>query len=336
MEVAPNKVEQSMNDAMGQLFEMPETSGDEKLKVPDTKAEAEAVQTTEETPQEEIEPVEQAEEVEAADDDSDLLEYEADDDVEIETEQVDTPDHLYPVKIDGKEEMWTLEKLQQSAAGQGYINKRMQEIAGLEKNYKSELEALTAQRQQMLAFFEQAKNGIQEPTPPSSELFDQDPIGYMQEKLKYDESKAQYDAQVTQMNQLQTQQSAANEARLQEYTMNQAQLLTQRLPDIADPEKGEAIKQGIAEAGEYYGFTAEELGSVRDHRYILAMHDAMRYRQLVAKKAKATSPKKESIATVKAGSKKRPQSQSERSRKDALKRLRQTGDPKDAMALIFE
>lgn len=331
---APNKVEQSMNDAMDQILEGPEQSGD-NLQVPDTQANAEAEQPIDEIPQEEIEPVDQAEEVEAADEDSDLLDYEAED-VEIETEQVETTDHLYPVKIDGKEEMWTLDKLQQSAAGQGYINKRMQEIASVEKNYKSELEALTAQRQQMLAFFEQAQNGIQEPTPPSSELFNDDPIGYMQEKLKYDESKTQYDAKVAQMNQLQTQQSAANEARLQEYTANQAQLLTQRLPEIADPKKGEAIKQGIASAGEYYGFTPEELGSVRDHRYILAMHDAMRYRNLVAKKAKATSPKKESIATVKAGSKKRPLSQSERSRKDAMKRLRQTGDPKDAMPLIFE
>lgn len=337
MEIAPNKVEQSLNDAMGQLFETPETSGDENLKVPDTQAEAEVVEATEETPQEEIEPVEETEEVEAAEDDSDLLDYEADDDVEIETEQVETPDHLYPVKIDGKEEMWTLERLTQSAAGQGYIQKRMQEIAGLEKHYKSEIEALNTQRQRELEFFQKAKDqGLQEPTPPSSELFNDDPIGYMQEKLKYDESKAQYDARVAQLAQLQQQQQAANDQQLQEYTRNQAQLLTERLPDIAHPDKGEAIKKGIAEVGEYYGFTMEEMGSVRDHRYILAMHDAMRYRQLVAKKAKATSGKKESIAPVKAGSKKRPQSRSERSRKDAMKRLRQTGDPRDAMPLIFE
>lgn len=332
---APNKVEQSMNDAMEQLLEVPEQSGDENLNVPDTNSEA--VQATEEVPQQEPETVEQADQEEVADDDSDLLEYEADDDVEIETEQVDTPDHLYPVKIDGKEEMWTLEKLQQSAAGQGYINKRMQEIASVEKNYKSEIEALTTQRQEMLAFFEQAKEtGLQEPTLPSSELFNDDPIGYMQEKLKYDESKAQYDAKLAQMTKIYQDQQVANEQRLQEYTMNQAQLLTDRLPDIAHPEKGEAIKKGISEVGEYYGFTQEEMGKVRDHRYILAMHDAMRYRQLVQKKAAATSGKKESIATVKAGAKKRPQSQSERSRKDAMKRLRQTGDPKDAMPLIFE
>ena len=182
----------------------------------------------------------------------------------------------------------------------------MQEVSGLEKDLKAQNEQVTVQRQQMLDFFNQAKDqGLQEPVPPSADLFDSDPIAYMQEKLKYDESKTQHDAKVTQLNQLQMQQNTANEARLQEYTMNQAQLLTEKLPDIADPDKGEAIKKGIAETGEFYGFTPEELGSVRDHRYILAMHDAMRYRQLVQKKAKATSGKRESLGTVKAGAKKK-------------------------------
>ena len=260
-----------MSEATNQMTEVLENI----LQVPDTPTETEAVETTEEIPQEAIEAVEQTEEVEVeeADDDSDLLEFEETEETEETDEAEEQPDNLIPVKIDGNEEMWTLDQLKQSAAGQGYINKRMQEIASVEKNFKSEIEQLTLQRQQMLDFFNQAKDqGLQEPVPPSADLFDSDPIAYMQEKLKYDESKTQHDAKVTQMNELQTQQNAANEARLQEYTMNQAQLLTEKLPEIADPDKGEAIKKGIAETGEFYGFTAEELGSVRDHRYILAMH----------------------------------------------------------------
>jgi len=282
------------------------------LNVPDTPTETEAVETTDEAPQEEIEAVEQTEEVEVdeADDDSDLLEFEADNE-DIEDEQIDatlelSDDLEIEYKSDGEMRKKTLGELKRGAAGQDYIQRRMQEVSGLEKDLKTQNDQLAAQRQQMLDFFNQAKDqGLQEPVPPSADLFDSDPIAYMQEKLKYDESKTQHDAKVAQMNELQTQQNAANEARLQEYTMNQAQLLTEKLPEIADPKKGEAIKKGIAETGEFYGFTAEELGSVRDHRYILAMHDAMRYRQLVQKKAKATSGKKESLGTVKAGAKKK-------------------------------
>mgnify|MGYP004377361705 CR=1 FL=1 len=323
-----------MSEATNQMTEVLENI----LQVPDTPTETEAVETTEEIPQEAIEAVEQTEEVEVeeADDDSDLLEFEETEETEETDEAEEQPDNLIPVKIDGNEEMWTLDQLKQSAAGQGYINKRMQEIASVEKNFKSEIEQLTLQRQQMLDFFNQAKDqGLQEPVPPSADLFDSDPIAYMQEKLKYDESKTQHDAKVTQMNELQTQQNAANEARLQEYTMNQAQLLTEKLPEIADPDKGEAIKKGIAETGEFYGFTAEELGSVRDHRYILAMHDAMRYRQLVQKKAKATSGKKESLGTVKAGAKKKATAYTAKQKQKAQSDMQKTGSVEDVAKFLL-
>ena len=323
-----------MAEATNQMTEVLENI----LQVPDTPTETEAVETTEEIPQEAIEAVEQTEEVEVeeADDDSDLLEFEETEETEETDEAEEQPDNLIPVKIDGNEEMWTLDQLKQSAAGQGYINKRMQEIASVEKNFKSEIEQLTLQRQQMLDFFNQAKDqGLQEPVPPSADLFDSDPIAYMQEKLKYDESKTQHDAKVTQMNELQTQQNAANEARLQEYTMNQAQLLTEKLPEIADPDKGEAIKKGIAETGEFYGFTAEELGSVRDHRYILAMHDAMRYRQLVQKKAKATSGKKESLGTVKAGAKKKATAYTAKQKQKAQSDMQKTGSVEDVAKFLL-
>ena len=325
-----------MSEATNQMTEVLE----QILNVPDTPVEEETKteQVIEDTPQEEIEPTNEPEEVEAeeADDDSDLLEFEETEETEETDEAEEQPDNLIPVKIDGNEEMWTLDQLKQSAAGQRYINKRMQEIASVEKNYKSEIEQLTLQRQQMLDFFNQAKDqGLQEPVPPSADLFDSDPIAYMQEKLKYDESKKSYDAKVTQMNELQTQQNAANEARLQEYTMNQAQLLTEKLPEIADPNKGEAIKKGIAETGEFYGFTAEELGSVRDHRYILAMHDAMRYRQLVQKKAKATSGKKESLGTVKAGAKKKATAYTAKQKQKAQSDMQKSGSVDDVAKFLL-
>ena len=325
-----------MSEATNQMTEVLE----QILNVPDTPVEEETKteQVIEDTPQEEIEPTNEPEEVEVeeADDDSDLLEFEETEETEETDEAEEQPDNLIPVKIDGNEEMWTLDQLKQSAAGQGYINKRMQEIASVEKNYKSEIEQLTLQRQQMLDFFNQAKDqGLQEPVPPSADLFDSDPIAYMQEKLKYDESKKSYDAKVTQMNELQTQQNAANEARLQEYTMNQAQLLTEKLPEIADPNKGEAIKKGIAETGEFYGFTAEELGSVRDHRYILAMHDAMRYRQLVQKKAKATSGKKESLGTVKAGAKKKATAYTAKQKQKAQSDMQKSGSVDDVAKFLL-
>jgi hypothetical protein len=76
------------------------------------------------------------------------------------------------------------------------------------------------------------------------------------------------------------------------------------------------------------------LSSVKDHRYILAMHDAMRFRQLVAKRGKATSTS-ESLPNVTAGAKKRPNHGKAAARKKAEGRLKQTGSVEDAISLIL-
>lgn len=266
---------------------------------------------------------------------SDNVEFDGEYDDDDLTEVAET-DTLIPVKINGKEERWTLDQLKQSAAGQGYINQGMQEVAQLKKQYSNLIQQVTQQRERELAFIQQAQQGgLQEPTPPSRETFENDPIGYMEQKMEYDTAKAQYDAKMDQLRSMQQQQSQQREAQLQEYTMQQAQLLAQRLPEMADPNKSEAIKAGLMEAGDYYGFTAQELGSVRDHRYIMAMYDAMRYRQLVNKRGKATPQQSESLQPVKAGARKRPNSGKVAARKKAEARLQKTGSVADAIDLIL-
>ena len=303
------------------------------IQVPDTSTEDATEEVVEETSEEEVvEPTEQdAESEETLEfDDEELSELDFDsDDVEEVLEESTEKDSLHTVKINGKEENWTLDQLKQSAAGQGYINQRMQEVAKLEKAYKEQTAALAQQQQQQLEFFQKAQQtGFSEPTPPSKELFNNDPIAYMEAKLSYDEAKAEHDTKV------QKQQEQQQQQQLQAFTQQQTQLLAEKLPDIADPQKGEVIKKGLMEVGEHYGFSQQELESVRDHRYILAMYDAMRFRKLLQKRGKATS-KKQSIAPVKAGAKKTPNVGKAKARKQKQDRLRKTGSIDDAVDLIL-
>ena len=309
------------------------------IQVPDTSIEDATEEVVEETSEEEVvEPTEQdAESEETLEfDDEELSDIDFDsDDVEEVLEESTEKDSLHTVKINGKEENWTLDQLKQSAAGQGYINQRMQEVAKLEKAYKEQTAALAQQQQQQLEFFQKAQQtGFSEPTPPSKELFNNDPIAYMEAKLSYDEAKAEHDTKVQQFQQMQKQQEQQQQQQLQAFTQQQTQLLAEKLPDIADPQKGEVIKKGLMEVGEHYGFSQQELESVRDHRYILAMYDAMRFRKLLQKRGKATS-KKQSIAPVKAGAKKTPNVGKAKARKQKQDRLRKTGSIDDAVDLIL-
>ena len=171
---------------------------------PSEENQSEAVEAAEE-PTQDVES-ETVEDVAEGDDDVEASGEDIEDAEYVEDDQIDDDDlveaaedtNLIPVKINGKEEHWTLDQLKQSAAGQGYINQKMQENAALEKKYKEQTQALAQQQQQVLALYQQAQQGgLQAPTPPSKELFDQDPIGYMEAKLQYDEAKAAHDQQVS-------------------------------------------------------------------------------------------------------------------------------------------
>ena len=211
----------------------------------------------------------------------------------------------------------------------------MQEVAKLEKAYKEQTAALAQQQQQQLEFFQKAQQtGFTEPTPPSKQLFNDDPIAFMEAKIAYDEAKAEHDTKVQQFQQMQKQQEQQQQQQLQAFTQQQAQLLAEKLPDIADPKKGEVIKKGLIEVGQHYGWTQQELEGVRDYRYILALYDAMRFRKLLEKRGKATS-KKQSIAPVKAGAKKTPNVGKAKARKQKQDRLRKTGSIDDAVDLIL-
>jgi hypothetical protein len=309
---------------------------------PSEENQSEAVEAAE-TPTQDVES-EAVEDVAEGNDDVEASGEDIEDAEYVEDDQIDDDDlveaaedtNLIPVKINGKEERWTLDQLKQSAAGQGYINQKMQENAALEKQYKEQAQALAQQQQQVLALYQQAQQGgLQAPTPPSKELFDQDPIGYMEAKLTYDEAKAAHDQQLMQLQGMQQQQAQQQQAARQAYLAEQAEVLKQYIPEIADPEKGEKLKAGIMEAGIHYGFTPEEMAGVSDARYVRALNDARKYRQLVANKKKSQSKADGVRPVVKAGAKKRPDGQAA-TRKKAHQRLQKTGSIEDALSLMLK
>ena len=309
---------------------------------PSEENQSEAVEAAE-TPTQDVES-EAVEDVAESDDDVEASGEDIEDAEYVEDDQIDDDDlveaaedtNLIPVKINGKEERWTLDQLKQSAAGQGYINQKMQENAALEKQYKEQAQALAQQQQQVLAMYQQAQQGgLQAPTPPSKELFDQDPIGYMEAKLTYDEAKAAHDQQLYQLQGMHQQQAQQQQAARQAYLAEQAEVLKQYIPEIADPKKGEMLKTEIMDTGIHYGFTPEEMAGVSDARYVRALNDARKYRQLVANKQKSQSKADGVRPVVKAGAKKRPDGQAA-TRKKAQQRLQKTGSIDDALSLMLK
>jgi len=308
----------------------------------------EVIETTEEETQvtdeaTNVEETAESEEVEVTetedDDDTDSQEEVAESDEyedQVEDAVQDAPSNI-KVKIDGNEVEVTLDELKQGYSGQKYVQKGMQEAAQQRKEAEQVYSALLNERQQVQQLFQELQQGniAQAPTPPSRELFDSDPIGYMEQKMNYDESKVAYDNKMAQFQQLNNQNSEAEKVAKQTYLKQEMQTLQEKIPEFGDSNKASKIKERLVQVGrEAYGYTPEEIGQVMDHRAIQVLHDAMKYREIMSGKAKAVAKTKKAKPIVKAGAKRIDDSNT-KVRKRQKAKLQKSGSIDDALGLIL-
>lgn len=313
-----------LESLVSQMVEPAEAPQEEpQAEEPET-VEAEAAEV-EETPTQE----ESAEDTEAEFDAEDDFEFDLDD-----YQDVDQP-QLYAVKSDGTEKQVTLEELKQGYAGQDYIQRRMQEVAALEKDFKQQQETLQKQQQELLQIYEQAQQtGLQPPTAPSKDLFDNDPIGYMEAKIKYDEDMQSYNQQMQQIQYVQQQQQAAQQQATQQELAQQAEMLKRFIPELSDPQKVEPYRKALVDTGVAYDFSAEEVAGVTDARMVRVLNDAMKYRRLQAKRKAAQADGKKPV--VPSGAKRRAADGEAATRKKQQQKLRKSGKIEDALNLMLK
>ena len=297
------------------------------------------VEPTQDAESEAVEEVDEyADVVEASDDDSEYAEEDDATEYTDEAEAVeDDSETLFDVTIDGKPERWTLSQLKQSAAGQGYIQQKMRENAETAKQIEAAKAQLAQQQEAFLNLQAQAQQGgLTPPTPPSKELLESDPIGYMQEKEAYEEAMQSYNQNLAQMQQMQTQQQQMTEQQKLAHRQEQIQLLQQRVPDFADPQKYEAAAKEMLRGGqEYYGVPQEALMQLTDAVEIEILYDAIRYRRMQANRKNVDAKAKKAKPMVKAGAKK-VQDGKTATRRKAENNLRQKGSIDSALDLLID
>ena len=304
---------------------------------------------------EEVNPVEdQAEDVDVSDDDQsedEDVDPSDEDDVEASTDEEDDEDiaedddesepdeaQTFPVVVDGQEEQWTLEQLKQAASGQGKIRKGFQEVAAARRELQNREAQLAQYEQQVIAAFQAAQSGanLTPPAPPSEDMLASDPIGYLEADVRYKKELAAYQANIQNMQiiQQQQQQRAINAERA--FVDEQAKILSEAIPEYANPDTREALARSLIEVGQRYNFSVEELAGVKDARYVMALNDAKKYHDLMAKRETAQSKKKapQQKQPIRAGAKK-VADPANTARKKAQQRLQRTGSIDDAISLIF-
>jgi hypothetical protein len=120
---------------------------------------------------------------------------------------------------------------------------------------------------------------------------------------------------------------------MQKLVAENQQKLLEAVPEWADPEKGTQERQAVKKYLQEIGFSNDEVSQIYDHRAVLVARDAMRYRQMMAKK-QSVQPTQTATKTAKPGVATSVSEQGQKSRKRSLQRLQQSGRVADAASAI--
>jgi hypothetical protein len=256
---------------------------------------------------------------------------ELDDDAEIE------------VKVDGKAHTVKFKELRDNYSGEKAIQARLQKASETQKAAEARAAELYQTQQAQLQRLTALDNVLKTVAAPQqvdwAALKAQDPLQYAlkrEEFRDWQDKQAQVQAEIARVN--------AEQAKLQadansKYLDDQAAQLVAKLPAMADPSKAADLMGKLTKVAKEYGYSEADVASVMDHRAYLVLNDALKYRELVAKK-KATQSKveqpKATVKVMKVGAARTAPSQAKQQQDAILNKARQTGSPEDvAMTLLM-
>ena len=120
------------------------------------------------------------------------------------------------------------------------------------------------------------------------------------------------------------------------FLQEQKKLLETKMPEFTDPVKASSLKATMKSTLNNYGFNDQEVAQVYDHRIVMLVNDAMKYRNLQNSKPniakKISKPGRVFSSGVKQGS----NEVNLKVRKEKFSRLKKTGSMKDAQNVFLD
>ncbi len=176
------------------------------------------------------------------------------------------------------------------------------------------------------------------PQQPNQDLLNSpDPA----DRLEYHNQMAIYNGQANELQRAiatrdhNAQQAQKRQAHEQEQMVQrEVQAMHQKFPEFRDPVKLQEFQAQAVPTVEKYGFTAQELSEVYDHRLIGMIKELAEYHQLKANKPKAQAKANGAPPVKKPGRQRTSSERSQQDKSDLISKLRQTGSERDFEALL--
>tara|TARA_R100001463_G_scaffold134747_2_gene197230 strand:- start:434 stop:1429 length:996 start_codon:yes stop_codon:yes gene_type:complete len=231
---------------------------------------------------------------------------------DLELEEIDdnspaeASEELYSVKVNGLEEKVNLNELLAGYSRQKDYSTKTNQLAEERKNLENErsktqteIEAVKIERDkyatQLKSFLKQDK----EEDIDWDKAYNEDPIEYVRLKAESDRKKEIRQKAENELKSIEAKQKAETEDKYKQYVTSQSALLQEKVPEYADPVKGDKLKLGVKNYLNEIGFSDQELSMLTDHRTVMVAIEGMKYSQL--KKAKLDGKKVNKVPKVNKG-----------------------------------
>lgn len=298
----------------------------------------------EETANEEVDVIEddtyeeEAEEIEEAAESEEEIEYdeEIEDDEQLEIEEEQEQPTLYTIRVDGEEVEVTLEELQNGYSRQQDYTRKTQDLSQQRKTLETkekEIAERDAIYAQLLPKMEAQIQGEMANEPDWTQLYEDDPVGYVREKQIWDDKKERLAAAQAEQQRLQQEAFAKQQEQYAQMVQEGQQKLLELIPEWQNPETAQQEKSAIREYGiNVLGYSPQEMDTVYDYRALLGLRNAwLNSKTVEAVKKKPTQKAKARVARP--GTTNRPKSVTPV--RKAQERLAKTGKTSDA-AEVFK
>jgi len=263
-----------------------------------------------------------------------------------ELETVDTDTQVQPayaavtakVKLPDGSEATVDELIKGNLRDRDYRQKTMA-LSERERSFHAKSQQITQFEQQTAAdrdFMIQLIQSVM-PQRPDPSMYMHDPIGFGERDLAYRTRKEQLDHLIAGNQQVAQRRQAEEGQRAKDVRDREWQTTLEIMPELRDSNRLNTFAGEIMKHAVEYGFDPQEIQNHlgMDHRQILVLRDAIKWRSLQASKSKVTARVEGRPPVMRSGTRQSPGTQQARNTQVAMDRLSKSGSLRDGVAALL-
>ena len=241
----------------------------------------------------------------------------------------------YKVKVAGQEFDVTLDELKSGYSRDSDYRRKTEELSFEKKNFLSETEKQRQDYSKKLNEVSQlaieAKKQIDADLTSADleQLYEDDPTEAARVEHKLRRKQEKLAVNLSKLKEEQTKQ-------WNDVLRGEQRKLINKLPEFADATKATSLKQNMRTYLNGYGFNDTEVGQIYDHRIVMLVNDAMKYRNRQNSKPNLAKKISKPGKVFSSGAKKENSDYALKSRKEKFSRLKKSGNINDAASIFLD